>query len=98
FRAHFLPPHRRRSGSLPRVPRMKSPSSFKVGRILGKCQLLELIARGGMGSIYVAKHIFLQRMVTVKLLKWTFSDLLERSMEAFERGAQALARLNHPNI
>jgi serine/threonine-protein kinase len=77
---------------------MKSPSSFKVGRILGKCQLLELIARGGMGSIYVAKHIFLQRMVTVKLLKWTFSDILERSIEAFERGAQALARLNHPNI
>jgi serine/threonine-protein kinase len=77
---------------------VKSPSSFKVGRILGKCQILELIARGGMGSIYVAKHIFLQRMVTVKLLKWSLSDLLERSMEAFERGAQALARLNHPNI
>ncbi len=77
---------------------MKTPSSFKVGRILGKCQLLELIARGGMGSIYVAKHIFLQRMVTVKLLKWTFSDILERSIEAFEQGAQALARLNHPNI
>jgi serine/threonine protein kinase len=77
---------------------MKSPSSFKVGRILGKCQLLELIARGGMGSIYVAKHLFLGRMVTVKLLKWTFSDLLERSMEAFETGARALARLNHPNI
>jgi len=77
---------------------MKSPSSFKVGRILGKCQLLELIARGGMGSVYVAKHLFLHRMVTVKLLKWTFSDLLDRSMEAFETGAQALARLNHPNI
>jgi serine/threonine protein kinase len=77
---------------------MKSPSSFKVGRILGKCQLLELLARGGMGSVYVAKHLFLQRMVTVKLLRWTFSDLQERSMEAFEAGAQALARLNHPNI
>jgi serine/threonine protein kinase len=77
---------------------MKSPSSFKVGRVLGKCQLLELIARGGMGSVYVAKHIFLHRIVTVKLLKWTFSDILERSMESFERGAQALARLNHPNI
>lgn len=77
---------------------MKSPSSFKVGRILGKCQLLELIARGGMGSVYVAKHLFLKRMVTIKILKWTFSDLLERSLEAFEQGAQALARLNHPNI
>lgn len=77
---------------------MKTPSSFKVGRILGKCQLLELIARGGMGSIYVAKHLFLHRMVTVKLLRWTFSDLLERSLEAFEEGARALARLNHPNI
>jgi serine/threonine-protein kinase len=77
---------------------MKSPSSFKVGRILGKCQLLELVARGGMGSVYVAKHLFLHRVVAVKLLKWTFSDLLERSMEAFETGARALARLNHPNI
>ncbi|HLY08817.1 MAG TPA: serine/threonine-protein kinase [Planctomycetota bacterium] len=77
---------------------MKTPSSFKVGRILGKCQLLELIGRGGMGSVYLAKHLFLHRVVAVKLLKWTFSDLLERSMEAFETGARALARLNHPNI
>src|SRR5678816_1815883 len=77
---------------------MKTASSFKVGRILGKCQLLNLIARGGMGSVYVAKHLFLHRMVTVKLLQWTLSDVLERSVEAFENGARALARLNHPNI
>jgi eukaryotic-like serine/threonine-protein kinase len=77
---------------------LKSPSSFKIGRILGKCQLLKLIGQGGMGSVYVAKHLFLQRMVTVKLLKWSISDLLERNIEAFERGAIALARLNHPNI
>jgi len=77
---------------------MKAPSSFKVGRILGKCQLLELVARGGMGSVYVAKHLFLHRVVAVKLLKWSISDLLERSIEAFETGARALARLNHPNI
>jgi len=77
---------------------MKSPSSFKIGRILGKCQLLKCIGQGGMGSVYVAKHLFLQRMVTVKLLKWSISDLLERNIEAFERGAIALARLNHPNI
>jgi serine/threonine-protein kinase len=77
---------------------MKTASSFKVGRILGKCQLLNLIARGGMGSVYVAKHLFLHRMVAVKLLQWTYSDVLERSVEAFETGARALARLNHPNI
>ena len=77
---------------------MNTPSSFKVGRVLGKCQLLELIGRGGMGSVYVAKHLFLHRMVAVKLLSWTFSDVEERNMEAFETGARALARLNHPNI
>ena len=37
---------------------MKTASSFNVGRILGECQLLNLIARGGMGSVYVAKHLF----------------------------------------
>ncbi len=77
---------------------MKSESSSKIGRILGKCQLLELIGQGGMGSVYLAKHLFLQRPVTVKLLRWSFNDLLERNIEAFERGAIALARLNHPNI
>jgi serine/threonine protein kinase len=77
---------------------VKIESSFKVGRILGKCQLLQLIGRGGMGSVYLAKHLFLRRMVTVKLLKWSLSDLLERNMAAFEQGAIALARLNHPNI
>ena len=76
---------------------MKTESSFKVGRILGKCQLLELIGRGGMGSVYLAKHLFLRRMVTVKLLKWSL-DQHERNLVAFEQGAIALARLNHPNI
>jgi eukaryotic-like serine/threonine-protein kinase len=77
---------------------VKSHSSFKIGRILGKCQLLQQIGQGGMGSVYVAKHLFLKRMVTVKLLKWSLSDLQERTLEAFEQGAIALARLNHPNI
>ena len=77
---------------------MKTQSSFKIGRILGKCQLLQQIGQGGMGSVYVAKHLFLQRMVTVKLLKYGFNDVLERNIEAFEQGAIALARLNHPNI
>jgi serine/threonine protein kinase len=65
---------------------VKTQSSFKIGRILGKCQLLQQIGQGGMGSVYVAKHLFLQRMVTVKLLKYGFNDVLERNIEAFEQG------------
>jgi tetratricopeptide (TPR) repeat protein len=58
-------------------------------------QVLGEIARGGMGAIYRARHPTLGREVAIKVL---VHDTSAEDLERFRREAQALARLQHPNI
>src|ERR1700686_3734972 len=61
------------------------------GDRLGKYEILALIGKGGMGEVYKARDIRLGREVAIKIAAEQFS-------ERFEREAQAIAALNHPNI
>ena len=54
------------------------------------------LGRGGMGAVYRAHDTLLDRDVAVKLL--TESDLGTEGRERMLREAQAIAKLNHPNI
>ena len=66
-------------------------------RLFGDYELIELIGSGGMGQVYRARQVSLDRHVAVKLLAvnpWASRDFVAR----FEREAQNAARLNHPNI
>jgi hypothetical protein len=65
-------------------------------RQIGRYEIKGLIARGGMGDLYLARDPKTTRLVVVKLLSATLesTDLRER----FEREARSLASLNHPNI
>jgi GAF domain-containing protein len=63
----------------------------------GKYRLDRLIGKGGMGAVYEARDLQLDRNVAVKiLLGRTFGD--PRALRRFHREARAAARLNHPNI
>ncbi len=64
---------------------------------LRQFELRSVIASGGMGTVYRAFDVTLQREVAVKLMK---RELLEdqESMESFYREARAGAALNHTNI
>ena len=65
--------------------------------IEGKYRLEQLIAHGGMGSVYRATHLPLERAVAIKILRAEFlADATAR--ERFNREARAAARLKHPNI
>lgn len=67
-------------------------------RILnGRYDLGELLGRGGMADVYLAKDVRLGRTVAVKLLR---SDLARdpQFQARFRREAQAVAGLNHPSI
>ncbi|HET7376629.1 MAG TPA: protein kinase, partial [Anaerolineae bacterium] len=68
-----------------------------VGTRLGQYQILERISRGGSSTVYKAYHAKLNRLVAVKVLSPHFIDE-EGFLERFQREAQAVARLDHPNI
>ena len=68
-----------------------------IGKTLGKVYIDSLIARGGMAVVYLGMHTSLQREVVVKILRNDFEDDVA-SLERFEREAQVVAKLRHPNI
>ena len=73
-----------------------APASLE-GRTLGKYRVLEPLGRGGMARVYRAYHPQLDRYVAIKVLR---SDLVEDEefLTRFQREAQAVAGLRHPNI
>ena len=73
------------------------PGIEAVRAAFPQLEVIELIGRGGMGVVYKARQKSLDRFVALKLLapeRVTDAHFAER----FTREAQALARLNHPNI
>ena len=66
-------------------------------RRLGDYELIELVGEGGMGIVYRARQVGLDREVAIKLLAagpWASNEFIER----FRREAQNAARMQHPNI
>jgi WD40 repeat protein len=60
-------------------------------------EVLGLLGRGGMGIVYQARHLALNRLVAVKMLP--AGDPADAAEQArFRREAEAVARLQHPNI
>jgi type II secretory pathway pseudopilin PulG/predicted Ser/Thr protein kinase len=60
-------------------------------------EILELIGQGGMGFVFKARQLKLERLVALKILPQTFSTD-PAFAERFTREGRVLARLNHPNI
>src|SRR5438445_5727915 len=69
----------------------------RLGSRLGRYQLTARLGQGGMGVVYAALDVKLQRRVAVKIVPEAVSNDPETA-EIFLREAQAAARLNHPNI
>ncbi|HEY3353264.1 MAG TPA: serine/threonine-protein kinase, partial [Polyangia bacterium] len=68
-----------------------------IGQLLGtRYQLEGRIGEGGMGTVYRARHMTMDRLVAVKLLR---RDLAgdDAAVARFQREARAASRLDHPN-
>jgi hypothetical protein len=68
-----------------------------AGERIGPYEVLALIGAGGMGEVYRARDTKLKRDVALKVLPDAFASDPER-MARFQREAEVLASLNHPNI
>ena len=71
--------------------------NFKPGPgvvVAGKVQLERLLARGGMGSVWVGKHLGLDIAVAVKFMSTT----TDQSMSRFRREARTAAKIKSSNI
>ena len=70
---------------------------LSTGTKLGPYEIVAPLGAGGMGEVYRARDTKLGRDVALKVLPEAFAKDCER-MVRFQREAQMLASLNHPNI
>jgi serine/threonine protein kinase/formylglycine-generating enzyme required for sulfatase activity len=61
-------------------------------------ELIRLLGRGGMGEVFLARQISLDRLVAIKLLNPVYQSLSDERMVRFRREAELMARVNHPNV
>ena len=73
------------------------PEIKEISDLLPSYEVTEFIAKGGMGAVYKARQISLDRDVAIKVLPRHFgADAAFRA--SFEAEAKSMAKFNHPNL
>ncbi len=68
-----------------------------LGQVLGGCRIDEVLGRGGMGVVYKATQLSLNRPVAIKVLPEEVCGQ-PQFVERFRREVDVLSRLSHPNV
>src|SRR5574341_1434063 len=71
--------------------------ALSTGMRLGPYEILATLGTGGMGEVYRARDIRLERIVAIKVLPANLSSDTE-SKQRFEREARTISSLSHPHI
>lgn len=85
--------------SQPAAPQVELPMPEDLTKLLpgGNYQVESFLGQGGMGAVYKGQQVRLKRPVAIKIMRRDMGK--DYDFEArFEREAQAMAKLNHPNI
>ncbi len=79
---------------------------FTTGEVIdGKWVILDFLGKGGMGEVYLAHQLNLDRRVAIKVIskQWINSfegdiEAINSSLERFRREVQIMAQVRHPNV
>ncbi|MEP7343471.1 MAG: protein kinase [Acidobacteriota bacterium] len=77
---------------------MKDPYHLVGLTLMDKYRILALIGLGGMGAVYCAHHLGIDRRVAFKILQPNIAIGSDYVVELFEREAKLAGRLTHENI
>lgn len=78
-------------------PRLTQPTDALIGTTLAaKYKILKKLGEGGMGSVYQAQQMPIDRMVAIKVLLGRLAQD-EVALKRFEQEAKAISRMQHPN-
>lgn len=69
-----------------------------IGTLVGeRYRVQHAIGRGGMGTVYLAEHVLMEKQVALKVLHPTLA-VVSSVMDRFQKEAVALSRIDHPNV
>jgi eukaryotic-like serine/threonine-protein kinase len=79
------------------LPGGESPTGARIPETIGEYRVLGVLGEGGMGIVYEAEQASPRRLVALKVIRGgQFVD--DNHVRMFQREAETLARLKHPNI
>lgn len=71
-------------------------ATIQPGQVIGDCSLISELGRGGMGIVYLARHVRLRDLRAVKILPR--DSVTDDRIKRFWREGQAAASINHLNV
>ena len=77
---------------------MSDEGPAQIGELVaGRYEIVRLLGQGGMGAVYAAKQVSMDRMVALKLIRPQVAASTEIG-KRFHREMQATSRIEHPNV
>jgi len=78
---------------------MSDSDRIHIGMVIAsQFNILKKLGAGGMGAVYLAEQLGMDREVVVKVMHPELTAGSSKAVERFKREAKAVAQLNHPNI
>ncbi len=80
------------------APFYQERDEFEGAMLADKYSIVRRIGRGGMGSVYQATHVLMDRTVAIKIVRTNYAQADPACLQRFRLEAKASSCLNHPNI